>query len=404
MKRIVRLLLIVILISCVTGCTVKSSEDIGDNDNTISNEEITDKTIHHLTEVPDNYIGIYTVDDLINSDYNRDANYILMNDLDLSSIDDWEGISNDAIFDGNNYTVSNIKSTQIGLFDIANIVCNLSIENIEIKISNSNNLLGGVSKKANHIENCSVKGKYLICSELMNGSGSVVIGGICGIIRESINNCNSNVDINAYNDGEVISSYCIGGIVGIADDNSLIEFCEFNGNIISWGSLGGICSGSYGSVKISGCSNNGQIIVSTDALGSSRVGGIAGTPFNITIENCANNANIICKDNFLGSYYGGIIGYCSNEVNMKNCFNTGIINANKENNIGAIIGSDFVSNINISNCAYLSSNYSISSSNAMYPNCKAMTESEMKDKKNYPFDNIDKWENINNSYPKYIRQ
>lgn len=66
-------------------------------------DEIVPNALLHKTEVPAGYIGIYTVEDLKNAEANADGNYILMNDLDLSSAADWDGIYINGIFDGNNY-------------------------------------------------------------------------------------------------------------------------------------------------------------------------------------------------------------------------------------------------------------------------------------------------------------
>lgn len=67
-----------------------------------------------LDEVPEGWIGIYTVEDLKKVANNLNANYIVMKDLDLSSEENWIPIGNkenpfNGIFDGNGYTIKNMK-------------------------------------------------------------------------------------------------------------------------------------------------------------------------------------------------------------------------------------------------------------------------------------------------------
>lgn len=90
-------------------------------------------------------------------------------------------------------------------------------------------------------------------------------------------------------------------------------------------------------------------------------------------------------------------------LNIHNCYNAGKINIEGNNKkVGAITGSDKTDYLHIRNCAYLGNDsYGITSTNAMFANCKSMTEKEMKDINNYPFDNINEWKNIKSSYPIY---
>ena len=89
----------------------------------------TTKTAEHLTEVPEGYIGVYTVEDLYFVRNDLTANYILMNDIDLSEATaeggewnyggrGWNPIgSNDiysngafsGVFEGNNYSITGLN-------------------------------------------------------------------------------------------------------------------------------------------------------------------------------------------------------------------------------------------------------------------------------------------------------
>lgn len=389
MKKIISLLLLVVtILSIATGCSSQNTKTDKESElGTKSDSQIMQKTTQHIDEIPNGYIGIYTVDDLMNSDYNRDANYILMNDLDLSSIDDWKGLVNHSIFDGNNYTISNLKSTTCGLFVLTNEIRNVILKDVNLNISKDSNDIGCLSSETQGgtIENCTVSGK-------VETNYVESLGGILGVLRKdsSIYNCKSYVDI-VTKDGR----YGVGGIVGMALSNTIINKCDFYGTINSsndW--VGGICGNTDdGNIQILGCSSQGDLIV--DESGAGGILGIADD--GVTIENCSFLGNII--DENVNSYCGGIVSGTYDEATIKNCYNAGKIESEC---IANIICTDLVSDLHISNCAYLSNNIGVTNTNAMFANCKDMTEEDMKDINNYPFDNIDEWENVNNSYPKYI--
>ena len=104
MKKIICLLLALLFFIVVfSGCTGDISEPIQNDTDT----NVTEKTTLHNETVPEGYIGIYTVEDF---DYLRNSStgqYILMNDIDMSNIDDWDGINFQGTFNGNNYEIQN---------------------------------------------------------------------------------------------------------------------------------------------------------------------------------------------------------------------------------------------------------------------------------------------------------
>ena len=62
--------------------------------------------VKHQKTVPDGYIGIYTPEDLNRMRENLTANYILMNDIDMSEWGGWEPVGND------NFTSISIKNEE----------------------------------------------------------------------------------------------------------------------------------------------------------------------------------------------------------------------------------------------------------------------------------------------------
>lgn len=422
---------IVLLILSVSGCSQNhttnsgnSSSDITASGNNPSAENNFEPQTEHLSEVPDGYIGIYTIEDLKNSGYNTKGNYILMNDLDLSSVADWDGINNDAVFDGNNYTIFNLKSTKCGLFCYANSIKNLNVENIDITLKGENydkRYLGGLACTASNIENCITNGKINV-TVAVTGPYYGFIGGIVGLYENDdkiIKNCKSGIKV-IYKTTSPLNSDCvIGGICGRTEigENKTFENCEFFGTINAEdATVGGILGYNYyQNVKIDSCLNSGTISCNYSTENSyisgygKAVGGIVGISDknDIIIENCSNISDIVAKINIdeaprYDYCFGGIIGkLASDSLNVRNCYNAGKINVEGDNKkIGAIMGSDRTDNLYIRNCAYLKNDsYGITSTNAMFANCKAMTENEMQDINNYPFDNINEWKDVKGSYP-----
>jgi hypothetical protein len=117
-------------------------------------------------------IPIYTVDDLINVAQDMSASYILMSDLDLSCIPDWTplvGPSGELFmgtFDGNGYSISNLRSTHGGLFygNYGGIIKNIKLVDVNIESTGQHShdvgAIAGFSEQG-LITNCSVTGRIV---------------------------------------------------------------------------------------------------------------------------------------------------------------------------------------------------------------------------------------------------
>lgn len=313
-KSIAYFIATILLLLSVSSCSKKSnthSENSNlENANASSNystENVTKSQPEHLSEVPNGYIGIYTVEDLQNSTFNTEGNYILMNDLDLSSVADWEGINNKSTFDGNNYTISNLKSTKSGLFLEANSICNLNVRNIDININGAEYgngqywSIGGLVCTAYKVENCTTSGKLKITDTNTNW----YIGGIIGQTPQGpIKNCSSSLEII-----QTSPSNCwidIGGICGSCSYGNVatIENCEFSGRISAENAqVGGICGNTFLiEVKIYNSINKGSITCNFSSVSRfadcMAVGGIMGYGGDkTTVENCSNIGKIFCNIN-----------------------------------------------------------------------------------------------------------
>ncbi len=313
----------------------------------------------HLTEVPEGYIGIYTIEDLYCVRNDLTANYILMNSIDLSEATaeggdwsyggrGWNPIGSDdkysnlpfsGIFDGNGYSVTgmNINVTDLdtdfltpryfGLYScVSGTVKNLSVSgNIDIKHRNKGYnkvfYIGGIAAECyGIIENCMNCVNFTVeRSWLGDYTGqSCAIGGIVGYLHYvsetqvgKIKNCINIGKMSAefYSERESISY--LAGIAGEVDGvygkgEPVVESCVNTGDIYA------IVSGGYRA--------GAQYTPSACAV---RASGIA---YDGIISDCYNTAEITtCGDESsvaVSSYSAGI-SYVSS--NLSSCYNVGNI-------------------------------------------------------------------------------
>ena len=249
--------------------------------------------------VPSGYTAIYTADDLNNVRNNLSGKYILMADIDLSSIENWEPIGNNSnaftgTFDGNghvikNMTINRANTTYVGLFGYTDnaTIKNMGLENVNVSGSNYTGGLAGYGKST--IENCYVSGSI---------SGSMYTGGLVGIGGISISNC--------YVTGSVKGTMATGGIAGHGQGN--ITKCYVESSVSGTLYTGGISgyNTSLSGLTISNCYTTGSV------SGINVTGGIAGS--GCTVSNCYVNADIIKKDNATGNNFGILFGQASSLI------------------------------------------------------------------------------------------
>lgn len=295
----------------------------------------------------------------------------LMNDIDMSSIENWDPLNPDSPydlgidFDGGGYSLKNLKSkgkTYSSFFGVLYGKCyNVKFVDAEI-VSASNSgagIIGGY---------IGTGGKPAIVSEVeasgiitCNGKGQSV-GGLGGNAREAtIENCTVNVTVsNPMGDGS--NRTATGGVVGKTIDSAMkIKNCivrgvveitkginnTYTGGIVGWQSaagaeitgcevyatvksagerVGGIV-GHYQGGTLSGCKFYGEVNAATQYAG-----GIAGiTSSESVIENCLSSGKIVCKN-----YVGGIVGMNENTLAVRRCESSSTINCS--DNVGGILG------------------------------------------------------------------
>ena len=216
---------------------------------------------------------IKTANQLSSINYQLDAAYILVDNIDLRSINNWTPIGTDSAkcfkgtFNGNGHTISNMKITNrsednTGLFGYvgANVtINNVRLENYTITCSGSN--VGGLIGYADHtiVNNTSTSGT------ITSSTGSY-IGGLIGKV-------NYVTVENSYSEGRVIArnGSCVAGLFGGTEartGNSTIKNVYSTAQVEGNEYVGGIAGRLYGSV------DNGYIIGKVQ--GNSRVGALFG--------------------------------------------------------------------------------------------------------------------------------
>lgn len=214
---------------------------------------------------------------------NPSAHYRQVADIDMSAWGNWEGPDIYGSYNGNGFSISNLKITH---------------------------------------DDPSRKGGWFGLFE------SVYHGTV-----KNVNLINIDYSINTIVENYDYMSIEIGGIAACSD-NGIIQNCNVSGTIKASGAffynIGGILGSSRGDVLIDNCANSASIEVKTDYLEENShvtvsCGGIAGEiDGRDKIERCTNIGNLnICSDN--NAYVGGIIGKALYSADIINCLNSGNI-------------------------------------------------------------------------------
>ena len=246
-------------------------------------------------------IGISTAEDLAklseltkNSKETKPKNnitkgrtFVLTSDIDLSKYNNFQPIGTidinngkdlskifQGVFDGNGYTISNLKINEptqeaLGLFGIA----------LESEIKNIN------------LEN-------------VNITGFKNTGGLVGALRENskVSNCSVSGIISGTYRGTEASMGNTGGFVGFAY-KSTIENCSANVKVHGGRFTGGFV-GNTSETNFENCSTEGQVV--GENIGTGGFVGVYNTANSFLIKNCYASTRItnngISAGSFIGSY------------------------------------------------------------------------------------------------------
>lgn len=299
----------------------------------------------------------------------------MMNDIDMSSIENWDPLNPDdpydlgIVFDGGGHSLKNLKSKEkhySSFFGVLYGKCyNVKFVDAEI-VSASNSgagiiggyigtggkpaivsgvdasgivtnagkgqSVGGLGGNAREttIENCTVN--VTVSNPMGDGSNRTATGGVVGKTMGSavkIKNCvvRGIVEIT-----KGVNNTYTGGIVGWqVDAGSEITGCEVYATVKSAGERVGGIVGHYQGGTLSGCKFYGEVNAA-----SRLAGGIAGITSSASIiENCLSSGKIVCKNNV-----GGIVGMNENTLTVRCCASSSTIeiNVNGVDGVGGVLG------------------------------------------------------------------
>ena len=286
MKNLIKLCAVAILIIVmISACVVVSSAAT-------------------TTATEEEWIEIRTIEDLYNVRNDLSANYILMNDIDLTEATapggaydyqgyGWNPITDvsanpdtpfSGVFDGNGHKIIGMRIVASGgtkgLFKYikGGTVKNLGMVNGCIEGSGSTSFktgfIAGYVYGACEIYNCYNTGTISIISD---GANSMDVGGLIGEIgytsgeKAIISNCYNTGDITVDSNSSQHFQY-VGGILGnghVANDCSIkINNCYNTGNVgtnittsyTSWGGICGQLAGASGTITMQDCYSIGNTI------------------------------------------------------------------------------------------------------------------------------------------------
>lgn len=133
----------------------------------------------------------------------------------------------------------------------------------------------------------------------------------------------SNVTLTNVN---INGDMYVGGLVGIAWENSIIENCTSSGTVNGNWEVGGL----VGSINMS--TTIKQSFSNSSVNGNKNVGGLLGSNFGGSmIDECGSSGTVNGS-----TQTGGLVGWCENSASIKNCFSSATITG--INNTGGLAG------------------------------------------------------------------
>lgn len=299
----------------------------------------------------------------------------MMNDIDMSSIENWDPLNPDdpydlgIVFDGGGHSLKNLKSKEkhySSFFGVLYGKC-YNVKFVDAEIVSASNSgagiiggyigtggkpaivsgveasgivtnagkgqsvggLGGNAREAT-IENCTVN--VTVSNPMGDGTNRTASGGIVGKTLTSADKIQNCVVRGIVETTKGINNTYTGGVVGWqVDAGSEITGCEVYATVKSAGERVGGIVGHYQGGTLSGCKFYGEVNAA-----SRLVGGIAGITSSASIiENCLSSGKIVCKNNV-----GGIVGMNENTLTIRCCESSSTIeiNVNGVDGVGGVLG------------------------------------------------------------------
>lgn len=185
-----------------------------------------------------------------------------------------------------------------------------------------------------YINNATIKNLTLRGEINCRGDGGAFVGGVYGNCK--ISNCHNYATITNVRNG-----YCLGGIVGIGMNGSVltIEKCHNYGDITNYSVSGGIMGFTWNStLTVTDCYNEATI-TSAGTGKESMAGGIVGKEKDTSVSTVTRTR--ITRSNNKGkiqgyNHAGGIISQILGRLEISSCYNSGNITSSAE--AGGIVG------------------------------------------------------------------
>ena len=312
------------------------------------------------TSVPSGYTPIYDAEDLQNMQEDLTANYILMNDIDLSGIN-WKPMrpSSTGVYtsgfigtlEGNGFTIRNLTVNAEQYDNGALFYQNEgTIQNLRVTGQINLTSKSGIVRFAASLAIYN-KGTIYNCTSAAGitagGDMPVRVGGLASENTGTIDCCRYTGTIHASAGGGEV---CVGGITYINDNSATISHCENVGIILAESGnstevkdtisslvnessihLGGIAGKTDWHSTIDQCRATCTIRITEESHYEYwYIGGIVGSGFVATFSNCCFNGtlsiNVDIKDVASGIYkVGGLAGDGGYESKYENCYVSGVI-------------------------------------------------------------------------------
>lgn len=261
-------------------------------------------------QAQENVYEIYTEEDLLKMAEYPSAEYVLMNDIELSGTDSCIVREFSGTLNGNGHTISNIKYTLFGTLAKKSAVRNLVMD---AELTGTGVILA--SNVYGMVDSCVTQG-----SIVNTGETAYNIGSFANYNYGIIKNCTNKADIT-----QVVDSGAYKSVAGFVASNygAIIDSVN-SGNISSSASYtGGIAGGYYISYTrtngvIINCKNTGNISSSYDNLNLGCVGGIKADNESL-IYGCVNEGMVSADFNIA---CGGICGKTTGYSDVIACKNT----------------------------------------------------------------------------------
>lgn len=287
------------------------------------------------------------------------GDYILVNDIDASDTENWNGGDGfnpiggqfDGTLDGNNYSVTGLYINRSGVDSTCliketsssanSVIKNLHLKDVDIRGGRWAAPFVG-RHRGGHVHHCSATGNV---NHL--GSGKYLgLGGLIGRVEFNslVEWCWSKVDMDD-NDPSA-DSQRVGGIIGDVHDDSIIRNCFYIGNIGNLnsnhyvGGLAGLCIHDF-----NGYFEKCFAIVNMKN-GVSRAGGLIGEHRDGEVKDCYAIGSIETADPDNTQIAGGTGR--NDGGTYTNCYAVVTVNANDHGHIGGFIGNQLSGSV--SNC------------------------------------------------------